>query len=113
MEMVPGGGVEPPRGCPRRILSPFFPHRTSLHRGAPRSRSPLFCYGWGQLRYACRRKALHGIPEQSITTCIPKKLTIATLMVKVDRQTSLLEDTASALASLTMRTKFSYDQENR
>jgi hypothetical protein len=22
--LVPGGGVEPPRGCPRRILSPFF-----------------------------------------------------------------------------------------
>ena len=21
--MVPGGGVEPPRGCPRRILSPL------------------------------------------------------------------------------------------
>jgi hypothetical protein len=42
------------------------------------------------------RKALHRIPEQSITTCIPKKLTLATQMVKVDRQTSLLEDTASA-----------------
>ena len=22
--MVPGGGVEPPRGCPRRILSPYL-----------------------------------------------------------------------------------------
>ena len=22
-QMVPGGGVEPPRGCPRRILSPL------------------------------------------------------------------------------------------
>ncbi len=26
--LVPGGGVEPPRGCPRRILSPFS---TVLH----------------------------------------------------------------------------------
>ena len=43
--LVPGGGVEPPRGCPRRILSPFFAllqalawsrknsQITSIHRG--------------------------------------------------------------------------------
>jgi hypothetical protein len=35
-------------------------------------------------------KALHRIPEQSITTCIPEKLTIATQMVRVYRQTGLL-----------------------
>jgi hypothetical protein len=32
--LVPGGGVEPPRGCPRRILSPFF----TLLQGLARSR---------------------------------------------------------------------------
>jgi hypothetical protein len=36
MILVPGGGVEPPRGCPRRILSPknrlSAPFRTLPHR---------------------------------------------------------------------------------
>ncbi len=82
------------------ILGPFFPHRTSLHRDALTSRNPLICYGWGQLRYACRRKALQEIPEQSITTCNPEKLTIARQIVRVDRQTGPLRITTALYRAL-------------
>jgi hypothetical protein len=47
--LVPGGGVEPPRGCPRRILSPLQAHPPTIalsrdkSQGARMTRLCVFC----------------------------------------------------------------------
>jgi hypothetical protein len=59
--LVPGGGVEPPRGCPRRILSPFL---TILQGIASRRIIAQKCIEMSRYEILEARIESHGIAQK-------------------------------------------------